>query len=64
MKQSGFFQRFEQKYILETRTYQQLFLELTPYMKPDQYGVSQISSIYFDTPDHRLIRNSLEKPDL
>ena len=62
MKQSGFFQRFEQKYILETRTYQQLFLELTPYMKPDQYGVSQISSIYFDTPDHRLIRNSLEKP--
>ena len=62
MKQSDFFQRFEQKYILNTRTYQKLLLELTPYMKPDQYGVSQISSIYFDTPDYRLIRSSLEKP--
>ena len=28
----------------------------------DEYGVTSICSIYFDTPDYRLIRNSLEKP--
>ena len=43
------FQRFEQKYLLDTDTYQKLRLELTPYMESDQYGISHISSIYFDT---------------
>lgn len=62
MESCSCFQRFEQKYILDTDTYRKLRLELTPYMKPDQYGISHISSIYFDTPDHRLIRSSLEKP--
>ena len=56
------FQRFEQKYLLDTDTYQKLRLELTPYMESDQYGISHISSIYFDTPDRRLVRSSLEKP--
>ena len=50
------FQRFEQKYLLDTDTYQKLRLELTPYMESDQYGISHISSIYFDTPDRRLVR--------
>ena len=54
------FQRFEQKYLLDTDTYQKLRLELTPYMESDQYGISHISSIYFDTPDRRLVRSSLE----
>lgn len=31
-------------------------------MKEDAYGVSMICNVYFDTPDHRLIRRSLEKP--
>lgn len=62
MESCSCFQRFEQKYLLDTDTYQKLRLELTPYMKPDQYGINRISSIYFDTPDHRLIRSSLEKP--
>ena len=32
------------------------------YMRADAYGRSRINSQYFDTPDHRLIRRSLEKP--
>ncbi len=56
------FQRFEQKYLLDTDTYQKLRLELTPYMESDQYGISHISSIYFDTPDRRLVRSSPGKP--
>ena len=31
-------------------------------MKPDAYGRSTVCSIYFDTPDRRLVRTSLEKP--
>ena len=30
-------------------------------MIPDQYGVCHISSVYFDTVDHRMVRQSLEK---
>ncbi len=35
---------------------------MAQYMRPDAYGKSRINSLYFDTPDHRLIRRSLEKP--
>ncbi len=31
-------------------------------MKIDQYGQTSIASIYYDTPDYRLIRTSIEKP--
>lgn len=62
MEPCGFFQRFEQKYLLDERTCQLVQEGLLQHMAPDRYGVSQISSIYFDTPDHRMIRRSLEKP--
>lgn len=32
------------------------------YMEPDEFGKSTICNIYYDTPDMRLIRRSLEKP--
>jgi len=56
------FIRYEKKYLLEEEQYRVLLEQLKPYMKVDQYGRSVISNIYFDTPDHRLIRTSLEKP--
>ncbi len=31
-------------------------------MSPDEHGDSTICNIYYDTPDYRLIRASLEKP--
>ncbi len=35
---------------------------MKPYMMPDEFGRSTIRNIYYDTPDSRLIRRSLEKP--
>ncbi len=35
---------------------------IEPYMQADRYGVHTIRNVYFDTPDSRLIRRSLEKP--
>ena len=35
---------------------------MEPYMSIDGYGHSSIRNIYYDTPDFRLIRQSLEKP--
>jgi len=32
------------------------------YMKEDEFGKSVVNSLYFDTPDYYLIRNSLQKP--
>ena len=31
-------------------------------MQPDEYGKTSIASLYYDTPDARLVRASLEKP--
>lgn len=31
-------------------------------MQPDQFGLTTICNIYFDTPNNRLIRESIEKP--
>ena len=56
------FERYEQKYLLNQEAYNRLRQELEQKMALDEYGVSQIYSVYFDTPDHRMIRNSLDKP--
>ena len=56
------FQRYEIKYRI-TRTQQERLLQaIEPYMQADCYGVHTIRNVYFDTPDSRLIRRSLEKP--
>ena len=57
------FERYEKKYCL-TLSQQRFLLErMMPYMKKDEYGEYTICNIYYDTPDFRLIRASLEKPD-
>jgi SPX domain protein involved in polyphosphate accumulation len=35
---------------------------IADYIEPDLYGETTVCSIYYDTPDYRLIRRSLEKP--
>ena len=42
--------------------YRRLSVALMDHMKPDRYSKSLICNIYYDTPDRRLIRASLEKP--
>lgn len=56
------FERIEKKYLLSEAQYIAVRSLLTAHMKPDSYGAYTISNIYYDTPDYRLIRTSLEKP--
>lgn len=56
------FKRYEKKYLLDGSTYQKFFTRLQEHIKTDRYGKTTICNIYYDTPDHRLIRSSLEKP--
>ena len=55
--------RYELKYVVSAE--QRAFLEqaLQGHMLPDRYGETSIASLYYDTPDFRLIRTSIEKPD-
>ncbi len=56
------FKRYEKKYLLNPEKYEILRLRLQKYLQEDDYGQSTICNIYFDTPDHRLIRASMERP--
>ena len=56
------FERVEIKYLLTKEQYDALRIKLEPYMQVDEYGLSTISSIYYDTANYDLIRTSMEKP--
>lgn len=56
------FKRYEIKYLLSGEQYRELQQRLHPYLTEDTYGETEICNCYYDTPDFRLIRNSLEKP--
>ena len=56
------FERTEKKYIITAKQRRQLLEIINEHIKPDEYGESTICSLYFDTDDYRLIRNSIEKP--
>ncbi|MBQ5310478.1 MAG: polyphosphate polymerase domain-containing protein, partial [Oscillospiraceae bacterium] len=56
------FKREEIKYLLTESQYK-LFRELTDeYMAVDQYGLTTIYSLYFDTDNDDIIRTSIGKP--
>lgn len=61
--QGNTFERYEEKYLLSAAQYQAIMAGLRGRMQPDLFGRSMVSSIYYDTPDYRLIRTSLDKPD-
>ena len=54
--------RFELKYLLSPQQKDYLCPALEGRMQVDAFGLSSIASLYYDTPDYRLIRASLEKP--
>ena len=56
------FKRTEIKYLLSEEQYIELLSFLKGIARVDEYGETRINNIYFDTPDYRLIRTSLEKP--
>ncbi|MCG8451994.1 MAG: polyphosphate polymerase domain-containing protein [Spirochaetales bacterium] len=56
------FERKEIKYLLTKQQYQSLMKSIKSHVLPDIHPQYCITNLYFDTPDHRLIRRSLEKP--
>lgn len=56
------FKRNELKYLITLEQKQKLLEVIKQYMTLDEYGRTTIRNIYFDTPNYRLIRKSIEKP--
>ncbi len=60
------FNRYENKYLVGQGTWEELQRQLLEHMAPDAYNQNgrtyAISNLYYDTPDHHLIRTSLQKP--
>ncbi|MBR3423782.1 MAG: polyphosphate polymerase domain-containing protein, partial [Clostridia bacterium] len=54
--------RFELKYIVSPEQEANLTEGLKGHMDPDVYGKTSIASMYYDTPEYRLINASIEKP--
>ena len=54
-------QRFELKYIMSPAQTSLLKRAIAGRLEPDMFGLTSIASLYYDTPDDRLIRASLEK---
>ena len=54
--------RKECKYILSRQQFEDLLQSLDGHMILDQYGLTSVASIYFDTDSDLLIRRSIEKP--
>ena len=56
------FQRHEIKFMVTGEQRRRLEEAFASRMVPDPHGESTICNVYYDTPDFRLIRTSLEKP--
>lgn len=54
------FKRVEKKYRMTAAQRDALLLDIGSYLIPDVHGRSTVCSIYLDTPDHLLIRNSID----
>lgn len=56
------FERTEKKYVVTREQHASLVRGIEKHMQVDEFGKSQITSLYFDTPARDLIDRSLEKP--
>ncbi len=54
--------RYEVKYILSPEQTEFIKEKIKGHMELDQFGITSIASLYYDTPNFRLIRTSIEKP--
>ncbi len=62
MDYQSIFKRYEKKYLMSQSQYNALMNLIAPRLERDIFYDSNICSIYYDTPDYRLIRASIEKP--
>ena len=61
-KGSEYFAMVEKKYLASDRQTADFMDAVSSYLKPDIYPSSDVNNVYYDTPDRRLIRRSLDKP--
>ncbi len=57
------FKRRELKFMLTEQQYRTVIGVVGARLNSDRFGKSVVQSLYFDTPDYRLISRSLEKPN-
>ena len=62
MEEQLIFKRREIKYLISKSQLEYIKQKMSTYMKTDEHGCNTILSLYYDTPDFRLIRKSLEHP--
>lgn len=62
MSYQSVFSRYELKYLLLPVQKKAVLEAMKPYMKLDDYGRTTIRNLYYDTPNYRLVRQSLEHP--
>ena len=56
------FHRLEYKYLVTSDQYESIIETIKEHLKEDEHGSTTIQSLYFDTSNYRLIRESIEKP--
>lgn len=60
------FNRYENKYLMDTKAFYNIYNDLMAYMEPDENNRDDkfytISNLYYDSEHHSLIRTSLAKP--
>ncbi|MGL4362029.1 MAG: polyphosphate polymerase domain-containing protein [Cellulosilyticaceae bacterium] len=59
---SNLFKRYELKYLITEVQYESLKQIMAMHMRKDKFFKTTNCNLYFDTPDHLLIRRSIEKP--
>lgn len=62
MENRMIFKRYELKYLVTKEQRDEILWAMEPYMTADRFFHSSIRNIYCDTPNYRLIRQSLDKP--
>jgi SPX domain protein involved in polyphosphate accumulation len=58
LKTISLMKRYEQKYLLNRDQYENLIHSIGDAFQVDAYGPATIYSIYYDTPDHRIMRKT------
>lgn len=58
-RSKNIFTRVEKKYVITDKQLDAITPVLLEHMKQDEYGLSTICSVYYDTPDRRIIRASI-----
>ena len=56
------FKRVEKKYMISEDKLSKMLERMKDIFREDEYGLSTISNIYYDTPNNDLIIRSIDKP--